>query len=310
MPSIIGVQTETVTTDAEGKASVLISAKLPGQGELCVTVLDTGLSAEKTVDVAMSAEPLVTFDEASFKVTVASEKYVYDGTEHKPAVTIEGLTEGTDYVVSYEDNVGAGTAKAIVQGLGRKVGTITKTFVIDKAANKLTASDISLKGSKSAQNVTIKAEAVGGTLAYKPDNNAVKVDQNGKMTIPANFSGKLVVTVTAGDANYQTVTKKVTITVSPTPATLKSAKNTKGLKLVVKWAKNTSCTGYQIQYSTNKKFKSGLKNVKIKKNKTTSKTFKLKKGKTYYVRLRTYKAVAGGELYSEWSKVKKVKIKK
>ena len=40
------------------------------------------------------------------------------------------------------------------------------------------------------------------------------------------------------------------------------------------------------------------------------KTFKLKKGKTYYVRLRTYKAVSGGELYSDWSTVKKVKIKK
>ena len=93
--------------------------------------------------------------------------------------------------------------------------------------------------------------------------------------------------------------------------TLKSAKNAKGKKLVVKWNKNTAGNGYQIQYSTSKKFANGNKTKTISKNKTTSVTIKgLKKKKTYYVRIRTYKKVAGKTYYSSWSSVKKAKINK
>lgn len=104
-------------------------------------------------------------------------------------------------------------------------------------------------------------------------------------------------------------TKPAKVTVKKT--TLKSAKNAKGKKLVVKWKKNTAGNGYQIQYSTSKKFAKGNKTKTISKNKTTSYTIKkLKKKKAYYVRIRTYKKVSGKTYYSGWSSVKKVKIKK
>ena len=104
-------------------------------------------------------------------------------------------------------------------------------------------------------------------------------------------------------------TKPAKVTVKKT--TLKSAKNAKGKKLVVKWKKNTAGNGYQIQYSISKKFAKGNKTKTISKNKTTSYTIKkLKKKKTYYVRIRTYKKVSGKTYYSGWSSVKKVKIKK
>lgn len=104
-------------------------------------------------------------------------------------------------------------------------------------------------------------------------------------------------------------TKPAKVTVKKT--TLKSAKNVKGKKLVVKWGKNTAGNGYQIQYSTSKKFAKGNKTKTISKNKTTSYTIKkLEKKKTYYVRIRTYKKVSGKTYYSGWSSVKKVKIKK
>lgn len=75
----------------------------------------------------------------------------------------------------------------------------------------------------------------------------------------------------------------------------------------VKWKKKSSITGYQIQYSTNSKFKKGNKSIKIKNAKTISKKIKkLKASKRYYVRIRTYK----GKKYSKWSKVKSVKIPK
>ena len=60
-----------------------------------------------------------------------------------------------------------------------------------------------------------------------------------------------------------------------------------------------------------KNFKSGVKTVNIKKNKTVSATIKkLKKKKTYYVRIRCMKKAGKKIIYSKWSSVKKVKIKK
>ena len=81
------------------------------------------------------------------------------------------------------------------------------------------------------------------------------------------------------------------------------------------WKKVRGVSGYQIQYSTNKKFKKKLKGKKytvkkinVKKSKTTKKTVKKLKAKTkYYVRVRTYKIINHKRVYSKWSKVKTVK---
>lgn len=65
--------------------------------------------------------------------------------------------------------------------------------------------------------------------------------------------------------------------------------------------------GYEIQYSTDKNFKSGVKTVKLTKNGT--KTIKsLKSGKVYYVRTRCYKVVNGKTTYSKYA-TKSIKVK-
>lgn len=79
--------------------------------------------------------------------------------------------------------------------------------------------------------------------------------------------------------------------------------------LKVTWKKKAGVNGYQLQYSTSKKFKKA-KTVTIKKAKTTSKIIKkLKAKKKYYVRIRTYITVDGKKYYSKWSKVKSKKTK-
>lgn len=78
----------------------------------------------------------------------------------------------------------------------------------------------------------------------------------------------------------------------------------------VTWKKVKGIKGYQIQYSTNKKFKKGNKTITVKSTKSTSATIKkLKSKKKYYVRMRTYKIVNGKKVYSAWSKAKSVKVK-
>ncbi len=80
--------------------------------------------------------------------------------------------------------------------------------------------------------------------------------------------------------------------------------------ITIKWKKKSNITGYQIQYSTNSKFKKGNKTIKIKKAKTVSKKITgLKPSKKYYVRIRTYKIVNKKTYYSSWSKKKNVTTK-
>lgn len=91
------------------------------------------------------------------------------------------------------------------------------------------------------------------------------------------------------------------------PTTTITSVKAQNKAFTVKWKKKSSITGYQIQYSTNSKFKKGNKSIKIKNAKTISKKItKLKAAKKYYVRIRTYK----GKKYSKWSKVKSIKTTK
>ena len=91
------------------------------------------------------------------------------------------------------------------------------------------------------------------------------------------------------------------------PTTTITSVKSQSKAFTVKWKKKSGITGYQIQYSTNSKFKKGNKSIKIKNAKTISKKItKLKVAKKYYVRIRTYK----GKKYSKWSKVKSIKTTK
>lgn len=81
--------------------------------------------------------------------------------------------------------------------------------------------------------------------------------------------------------------------------------------VTVKWKKKSKIMGYQIQYSTDSKFKKNKKSIKIKKAKTASKKISnLKESKKYYFRIRTYKSSNKKTRYSKWSKVKSIKTPK
>ena len=94
---------------------------------------------------------------------------------------------------------------------------------------------------------------------------------------------------------------------SKLPATSITSLSAKDNGFKIKWKKKSGITGYQIQYSTDSKFKKEKKSIKTKNAKTVSKKItKLKAAKKYYVRIRTYK----GKKYSKWSKVKSIKTPK
>lgn len=123
--------------------------------------------------------------------------------------------------------------------------------------------------------------------------------------------GQYTVTITFKGNYSGTVEKTYTITPKGTSVT----KITGGKKrFTVKWKKQTKeMSGYQIQYSTKKNFKSSVKTKTITKKKTSANISKLKSKKKYYVRIRTYKTVKvngkSKKIYSGWSKSKTVKVK-
>lgn len=79
--------------------------------------------------------------------------------------------------------------------------------------------------------------------------------------------------------------------------------------LLIQWKKTAHIDGYQLQISTNKKYKKAKK-VTLGRKKTSYKFKKYKKGKTYYVRIRAYQMIENEDgtstkVFGKWVSVKK-----
>ena len=157
------------------------------------------------------------------------------------------------------------------------------------------------------QSFTLKPKAKG-KITYKTGNKKVAtVNSKGKVTVKG--TGKATITVTAkATSTYSKSVKKITVYGVPKKPEMK--KLTAGKKkFTVQWKKDKKADGYQVQYSTDKKFKKNVKSVNVSKKRTKATVKKLKKGKTYRVRVRSYKKINGKKYYSGWGKVKSVKVR-
>ncbi len=90
---------------------------------------------------------------------------------------------------------------------------------------------------------------------------------------------------------------------------IKSVKSSTPASMKVTYKKNSKVAGYEISYATKKSFK-GAKKVTAKKASSNTEITNVIPGKTYYVRMRSYYKAGGVKKYSDWSKSKKIKMKK
>lgn len=184
-----------------------------------------------------------------------------------------------------------------------RCGTTTKTAKIARVSKiKLSKTKYTYNGKKQTPSVTVK-DSKGKEL---------KVNTDYKVKLPSGRKnvGTYEVKITFKGSKYSG-SKTLSYTINPKSTKLsKVSAKKKGFE--AKWKKQSTQTkGYQIQYSTDSKFKSGNKTVTVNKNSTTKKTIsKLKAKKKYYVRIRTYKTVGKQKYYSDWSKSVKVTTKK
>ncbi|HBA63568.1 MAG TPA: hypothetical protein DCZ20_06910 [Lachnospiraceae bacterium] len=98
----------------------------------------TKLSDDTYKVVYIGTEEISSFKDAA---KLSFEEAVYTGEPLKPQVTIEGLQEGTDFTVEYNNNIEVGTATVIINGIGNYTGAFAKTFVITAPQEKPGASD-------------------------------------------------------------------------------------------------------------------------------------------------------------------------
>jgi len=241
-------------------------------------------------------------------VSLSCSEYTYDGTVKTPTVTVADsfgmpLIKNVDYKVNYDSGrINSGSYKVTINMIGNYSGTKTLYFNI-KPINALRCS-VNISNA----TYTYSGRAVTPAVIVKDINGRVIGNSNyiaqyasGRkecgtyaitVTFKGNYSGKKMV-------YFQIIPKRAKV------SKLTAAK--KSLKVKIKREKSVS--GYQIQYSLKKNFKSA-KSVTLKKNSLTSKTIKkLKSKKTYYVRVRSYKTVNGKKYYSAWSSAKKKKTK-
>lgn len=257
-------------------------------------------------------------NELADSVKVAYKTMAYTGTFRKPEVTIAGLVKDVDYTVEYAKNKYPGTAAITITGIGNYVGTITKTFTIQKpvvAAQKTVSVNLygydDIKGTWSSQ--TVKGAAVKYKVQYKEYGGKYKTLSAGTTAVSikkANLSdGKrycmkvtpyVVVngktyTGTAKTSSYVYTLKK--------PAQPKVSKS--GTKVKVKWSNINGETGYQISRSKGKNATNIVKTVKG--SSLTYTTVTAPKGTKCYYKVRAYKTVNGQKIYGPWSGVRAYK---
>ena len=223
----------TYTPDAKGNVSWNIPDYPSLGGEKIQIVIRFGMLGEDS-DIFLSEEFTICTDISNASITDKT----YTGDPIKQSLVVETTSrtfkEGTNYTVSYKNNVNAGTASVTITGKEGLVGSVTKTFKINKAANLMTAQNktVKVKASKikNKKQVIKCSKSMGictavGKLQFKlakvnkkKFKKFFKVNaKNGNIIIKKGLKKgtyKLKINVTAaGNANYLAATKQVMVTI-------------------------------------------------------------------------------------------------
>ena len=215
--------TAYITAKKEGKFEILLGEKINGKAEpfgdtwVTVTVEHKHTRGDWIVDKeATDTEPGIRYrickeckkridDEVlpaksmeAAEIKLSFDSAVYTGTEICPAVKVyagdKRLTEGTDYTVSYVNNVKVGTAQVVVKGEGYFSGSNTAEFAIEKRDT------VSLEDTKinvNTQGLTYTGSEIKPKVVIKDGSYTLVNGKDYKVTYSNNTdvgSGKAVIT--------------------------------------------------------------------------------------------------------------------
>lgn len=165
----------------------------------------------------------------------------------------------------------------------------------------------------SSMTVTIPATSYAYTgSAIKPAvtvKNGSSVFSSSNYTVTYSNNVKIgIATITIeGKGSWRGFIKK-TFVIRPKAQTLTLSSTSANFKAV--WTRNLNVSGYQIQYTKDSTFKTGITTYTVTRNTIYTHTFtgSFKTGELWYVRYRPYYTV-GSSKYGDFCAVKKVRIK-
>ena len=218
--------------------------------------------------------------DTSCNVCKATRKITHKYTKK---TTVKATVSKNGYILTECSVCGKDKSKTIIY-YPKTIKLSASTYAYNSKVIKPT---VTVKDSK---NKTISSKYY--TVTYQSGRKNV-----GKYKVTIKFKG-----------NYSG-SKVLYFTINPPKTTVSKLVAGKKSATVYITKKSAQVTGYQIQYATNKNFKSA-KTKTISSYKTTKYALKgLSAKKYYYVRVRTYKKVSGITYYSGWSTLKYVKTK-
>ena len=232
-------------------------------------------------------------DMSSFLVTGYAPNVVYTGEALTPGVIVESgntvLTEGTDYTVSYRNNVDVGIADIIVTGIGKYDGTQTVNFVIE--ARNIESCDVSDVEDKTytgnaytpsitvSDSGTVLTNGVDYTVTYKNNTNP----------------GIATIVIEPVNKNYAG-TKTINFRIAGVAVEGVKASSIKHSSMSLSWARQSYASGYQICNAQSRVVET------VTSNKNSAKLKGLSGGTTYKYKVRSYiQNKDGSRSYGEFS---------
>jgi len=163
----------------------------------------------------------------------------------------------------------------------------------------------------SASSVVYNKKAITPTVTVK--------DSSGQTVSAENYSvvyssGRKAIgiydVVIKFSGNYSGEVTK-TFSIVPKKTKIKYGGRLKDGSLAIKWKKTKPISGYEVQVSTNKKFKKSKTYTAKAKSKSARISKGIKSNKKYFIRIRTFKTVKYNgkkiKIYGSWSKTKAIK---
>ncbi len=270
------------------------------------TVTIRGIGEYYTGETQANFQVAYNISERALTVSGIANEYTYTGTNIRPRPTgvsypdadaglmaLAGetsLTEGTDYTVSYLNDVNVGTAQVVITGLGNYMGTYSYSYkIVKKNIANCSFSQISsyvYDGKAKTPAVTIKN---GSKVLVANKDYSVKYESNTNAGV-----GRVIVT---GLNNYSgTSIRYFNITVAA-PKSLKMSSNS-ATAIKLSWSSGGKATGYEVYRLVGSTYK------KIATTKSTTYTNKkLGNSKTYKYKVRAYFKGANGTVYSSFTSV-------
>ena len=297
--------TSSDTKVAEVSASGLVTAKSEGEAKIRAAATD-GSDEYAVCYVTVTGKAKVTgitLDRTSAEVKRGEKLTLNVTASPSYASNKKVVWKSANTKIATVDANGSVTAKA--PGRTKITVTSSENSSYQASCTVTVPYKITYKLNKGKNNASNPSTYYGKKVTLK--NLSRKGYAFAGWYTDAKFKKKITSISNSAKSDYVLYAKWTKVKVAK--ASLTSAKNSKSKQILLKYKKVSGAKGYEISYSTDKKFKKAV----TKKNtaKTSYTISKLKKGKIYYVRIRAYKMDSTGKkVYGKYSSMKKVKVSK